>query len=159
MKKITIRDIQFGDGLIESEIHDSLGSSHAGLSQKLDALAAYMASIEIPLSPYTENQKAIKQGQELFRNLSCDSCHVPPLYTNLELYDVGTGDPVKEKNKRGTKFDTPSLRGIWMTSPYFHDGSADTLEKVLQTGDVHNVSSKMNIEQIKDLIAFLRSLP
>lgn len=157
--EITIRDIQFGDGLIESEIHDSLGSSHAGLSQKLDALAAYMASIEIPLSPYTENQKAIKQGQELFRNLSCDSCHVPPLYTNLELYDVGTGDPVKEKNKRGTKFDTPSLRGIWMTSPYFHDGSADTLEKVLQTGDVHNVSSKMNIEQIKDLIAFLRSLP
>ena len=46
-----------------------------------------------------------------------------------------------------------------MTSPYFHDGSADTLEKVLQTGDVHNVSSTMNIEQIKDLIAFLRSLP
>ena len=157
--EITIRDIQFGNGLIEAEIHDSLGSSHAGLSQKLDALAAYMASIEIPLSPYTENQKAIKQGQELFRNLSCDSCHVPPLYTNLELYDVGTGDPVKEKNKRGTKFDTPSLRGIWMTSPYFHDGSADTLEKVLQTGDVHNVSSTMNIEQIKDLIAFLRSLP
>ena len=159
--EITIRNIQFGNGLIEGEIHDSLGPSHAGLSRKLDALAVYMASIEIPLSPYTENQKAIKQGQELFRNLSCDSCHVPPLYTNLQLHDVGTGDPTKEKNahKRGTKFDTPSLRGIWMTSPYFHDGSADTLEKVLQTGDVHNVSSKMNIEQIKDLIAFLRSLP
>ena len=159
--EITIRNIQFGNGLIEGEMHDSLGPSHAGLSGKLDALAAYMASIEIPLSPYTEDQKAIKQGEELFINLGCDSCHIPPLYTNLQLHDVGTGDLTKEKNihNRGMKFDTPSLRGIWMTSPYFHDGSADTLEKVLQTGDVHNVSSKMNIEQIKDLIAFLRSLP
>ena len=159
--EITIRDIQFGNGLLNGKSYDSLGFSHAGLSEELDALAMYMRSIKIRPSPYMHNRKAINQGRELFINLGCVSCHTPQLYTNLQLYDVGTGDPTKEKNShgRGTEFDIPSLRGIWMTSPYFHDGSADTLEEVLKTGNVHNVSSKINNDQIKAVIAFLRSLP
>ena len=69
--------------------------------------------------------KQSSEGEERLTTLNCESCHVPPLYTVLQLHDLGAGDPAKERNShgRGTNFDTPSLRGVWLTSPYFHDGS------------------------------------
>ena len=74
---------------------------------------------------------------------------------------MGTGDPATEKNShdRGTRFDTPSLRGLWLTQPYFHDGSAATLEDVFRTGTVHNIASSISTDDMSDLVAFLLSLP
>ena len=74
---------------------------------------------------------------------------------------MGTGDQSLEKNShgRGTSFDTPSLIGLWLTAPYFHDGSAATLEQVLQTETVHNVLDSINAKELKALIAFMRGLP
>ena len=159
--EITIRNIQFGVGLVPGKAHDSLAAPHTGLSPELDALAAYLASIEIPPSPFKSDNEIRGIGRLLFGSLGCDTCHVPPLYTDLQLHDVGTGDAAKEKNSqgRGTNFDTPSLRGVWLTAPYFHDGSAPTLQGVLQTGTVHNVFEQMDAEQITALIAFMRALP
>ena len=78
------------------------------------------------------------------------------------IHDVGTGDPAKEKNSHGlgTNFDTPSLRGVWMTAPYFHDGSAATLKEVFQTGTVHNIFKDLITEEELDaLIAYVQALP
>jgi len=94
---------------------------------------------------------------------SCNeiSNHIPPIYTDHKLHDVGTGDYKKEKNShgRGTAFDTPSLRSIWLTAPYFHDGSANNLEEVFQTGLVHNISDEIEIPELQALISFMMSLP
>ena len=159
--EITIKEIQFGNGLIAGKAHDSLGPPHAGISEELDALATYLASIEIPLSPYGGDKETISRGRSLFATLGCLTCHTPPLYTDLQLHDVGIGDPSKEKNShaRGTNFDTPSLRGIWLTAPYFHDGSAATLRQVLRAGTTHNVSDNIDDSELKALIEFIRALP
>ena len=159
--EITIREIQFGNGLVEGKVHDSLGSPHSGLSTELDALAAYLSSIQVPPSPFEGDSEAIDHGKSLFETLGCQTCHTPPLYTDLKSHNVGTGDPAKEKNShgRGTAFDTPSLRGIWLTPPYFHDGSANNLEEVFQTGLVHNISDKIEIAELQALINFIMSLP
>jgi len=160
--ELTIRNIQFGTGLVPGDAHDSLGPPHAGLSLDLDALAAYMDTIEVPPSPYANTGAAIRLGEEQFNALGCQSCHTPPLFTDLQLHDVGTGDPTKEKNShgRGTNFDTPSLRAVWMTAPYFHDGSASTLEEVFQTGTVHNIFEDLiNDEELNALIAYVQALP
>ena len=159
--EITIREVQFGDGLISGSVNDSLGPTHAGVSAKLDSLVAYMESLEIRSSPYNSDTESIIRGKSLFAKHGCNSCHRQPFYIDMKLHDVGTGVASKEKNShgRGTKFDTPSLRGIWMTAPYFHDGSAETLEDVLQVGTTHNISFKMNEQEIADLITFLKSLP
>ena len=61
--ELTIRAIQFGKGLISGEAHDSLGPPHAGLSEKLDALAAYMESLERTLSPYDREQETMQRGE------------------------------------------------------------------------------------------------
>ena len=159
--EITIRDIQVGSGLVEGEAHDTLGSAHAGISPELDALAMYMAILEIPPSPYVANPVRLARGEAVFNTLECQSCHPPPLYTDLQLHDVGTGDPAKEKNShgRGTNFDTPSLRALWLTAPYFHDGSASTLADALRAGNEHNVAASLSATEIEDLVAFLLALP
>ena len=159
--ELTIRAVQFGTGLIPSDAHDSLGTAHAGSSSDLDALAAYLDSIEVPPSPYGSDRERINAGGEKFTALGCQVCHTPPLFSDLQLHDVGTGVPAKEKNShgRGTNFDTPSLRGVWFTAPYFHDGSAATLRDVFTTGTTHNISADISEQELQALIAYLRSLP
>ena len=159
--EITIREIQFGTGLVPGTIHDSLGPPFAGLSKDLDALVDYMASIEIPISPRVGDREMVTRGNSVFVSLDCHVCHVPPLYTDRQLHDVGTGDISVERNSHGrrTMFDTPSLRGIRLTSPYFHDGSAATLEDLLSMGTVHSVAGGLDDSELLALISFLESLP
>lgn len=159
--ELTVRNIQAGTGLVEGEAYDALGSPHAGLSAELDALAAFMASLEVPPSPYALPQYEFEQGERVFVQLGCESCHPPPLYTDMQLHDVGTGDPILERNShgRGTQFDTPSLLGIWATAPYFHDGSAQTLADVLRTGNEHHIADKLNEKELDTLLSFLLALP
>jgi cytochrome c peroxidase len=66
------------------------------------------------------------------------------------------------------KFKTPTLRNIELTAPYFHDGSAATLEAVL---DKYNAGLSLyptvdplirplglSTQDKQDLIAFMKSL-
>jgi len=159
--EVTIRDIQFGTGLMIGSPHDTLGKPNAGISNELDALAAYLGTIKVLDSPFRENRVEINIGKSIFEDLGCQSCHTPPLYMDRKIHDVGTGDPSLEKNShgRGTKFDTPSLNSLWLTAPYFHDGSADTLMRLLTMGTVHNVFEDLSPGELKALISFLKSLP
>jgi cytochrome c peroxidase len=55
------------------------------------------------------------------------------------------------------KFDTPSLRGLKHTAPYFHDNSANTLEEVIRHYNLHFQFQIGPLER-EDLIAFLETL-
>ena len=62
----------------------------------------------------------------------------------------------------GTKYDTPTLLGIYRTAPYLHDGSAKTLRDVLTTQnkeDKHGKTSHLKANEIDDMVEFLKSLP
>jgi cytochrome c peroxidase len=75
-------------------------------------------------------------------------------------HNVGTGDGPDDA-RLGPAFDTPSLRGLWDSAPYLHDGSAMTLRDVLTTrnrGDQHGRTSHLTELEVEDLISFLRSL-
>jgi cytochrome c peroxidase len=54
-------------------------------------------------------------------------------------------------------FDTPSLRGLKQTAPYFHDNSANTLEEVIRHYNLHFQFQIGPLER-EDLIAFLETL-
>ncbi|MEC8023167.1 MAG: hypothetical protein VX223_04490, partial [Myxococcota bacterium] len=57
--------------------------------------------------------------------------------------------------------DTPTLRGLWSSAPYLHDGSAHSLEDVLvakNANDRHGKTSHLRPTELAQLIAYLLTL-
>jgi sugar lactone lactonase YvrE len=138
-----IRNFVLGTGLMsDASFHtgtrsEPLGDPKAGLSADLDALAAYLGSLAtVPTSPYRAANGALtttaEAGKNVFIAKDCGSCHAGARFTDSALdkrHDIGT-----IKTTSGSRlgaaldgFDTPTLRGLWATAPYLHDGSAATL--------------------------------
>ncbi len=159
--ELTVRNIQAGTGLTTGDTLDSLGPSYSGRSEDLDALVAYLETLEPPTSPYPGDTPETRRGAAVFEALSCQTCHQPTSFVDGELHDVGVGNPALERNShgRGSMIDTPTLRGIWMTAPYFHDGSAATLKDVFGIGETHGIFDRVSPRELDDLIAYLFSLP
>jgi cytochrome c peroxidase len=159
--EFSVRFEQFGSGLISGDMHPTLGDPNQGRSYDLDCLAAFIDSLALParthaLTPAEQRGKAIFESLET----SCATCHPALLYTDLQQHDVGTADGYGEWF--GPKIDTPTLRFLYDSAPYLHDGSALTLYKVLTSAnpdDKHGVTSHLVESQVEDLIAFLLALP
>ncbi|MBC8132622.1 MAG: hypothetical protein H7X95_06545 [Deltaproteobacteria bacterium] len=156
----TVRFIQAGTGLSRVAQIDTLGPPLAGSSADLDALSHFIRAIPAPRSPLVPDAATIARGQAAFNSLGCAACHAGPHYTDRKSHDVGTGNAAVERNGhgRGTSFDTPSLRALWLTPPYLHDGSATTLDEVFRRGNVHDVHAKISTPTRADLTSFLLSL-
>ena len=61
----------------------------------------------------------------------------------------------------GKKFDVPTLREVWRTSPYMHDGRAVTIYEVIKTHnpqDKRGNTSTLTDDQIRDLAEYVESL-
>ena len=87
----------------------------------------------------------------------CPVCHSGPDYTNRQLTDVGTGKPTD----RSPLFDVPQLTNIFLSAPYLHDGSAQSLEEiwtVFNPADRHGVSNDLTKDELNDLIEYLKTL-
>ena len=100
---------------------------------------------------------AAVRGKEVFRQAGCVNCHSGSYLTDCKFHEVGTG----LGRESGKAWDTPSLREIWRTAPYLHDGRAATLEEVIGTanpGKKHGDTSSLSVEQRADLLELLRSL-
>jgi cytochrome c peroxidase len=134
----------------------------------------------------------VAQGFKVFSQVAkCTLCHLPPLYTDTlyhnagigmeaEKPDLGRGGHLVAKAKaEGTNppaeaittqggFKTPTLRGVALSAPYFHDGSAATLEEavdVMLGGGKPNAHLDPKLrrwpqtpEQREQLLAFLKAL-
>ena len=127
--ELTIRVIQVGMGLSPSKETNPLGRKFAGTSRDLDALVAYLESLEAPAPPPASETAA--KGKKIFDRLDCARCHRSPFYSDAQNHDVGTGG----------EFDTPSLLSLWFSAPYLHDGSAATLMDVFSRGAPHEVAA------------------
>ncbi|UQA63771.1 hypothetical protein E8A73_024610 [Polyangium aurulentum] len=104
-----------------------------------------------------------RRGQEIFNSerAKCARCHVAESgYTDRTAYSMKKLDPVSgfdDEQKR--EFKTPSLRFIAGRPPYFHDGRASTLEKLIElNGDRMGDTSHLSAEDKEALVAFLRTL-
>lgn len=141
-----IRTLAGGAGLLSdadfAATHDPLGAPKAGRSVDLDALAAYVASLsDLPASPYRAADGALTaagaKGKFIFRTQQCVSCHGGFAFTDSapnHLHDIGT-IKVTSGQRLGAwlpGLDTPTLRNVWATAPYLHDGSAPTLVAAIQ---------------------------
>jgi hypothetical protein len=132
-------DAQFNQGTRSQP----LGDPKAGLSADLDALAAYVASLNaFARSPYRNPDGTMTAdgtaGAAVFQSQNCVQCHSGSNFTDsgaANLHDVGTISQPTSGTRLGgtlTGIDTPTLRDIWATTPYLHDGSAATLEEAVR---------------------------
>jgi YVTN family beta-propeller protein len=147
-----------------AEVSVRSGFKHIQFSQSSDedasAVDAYLKSLQPLPSPYLVRGKMSPEaarGKIVFKSDGCDSCHRPPLYTDLRKYDVGAGRGQEE----GVAFDTPTLIEAWRTAPYLYDGRAATLEDLFtssDSGSSHNVAPRLSEQQIADLAVFVGSL-
>jgi mono/diheme cytochrome c family protein len=165
-----IRDLARGTGLMTNTQFNTgtrnqpLGDSKAGVSADLDALAAYVTSLGTePASPYRNTDGSLTAaavaGKEVFRTANCASCHSGNGFTESALNvlrNIGTIKPSSGKRLGATLtgFDTPTLRGIWSTAPYFHDGSAATLTAAVTGHTGVNLTST----DLTNLVAYLQQI-
>jgi len=142
-----IRTLAGGTGLMADTDFNTgtrslpLGDPKAGLSADLDALAAYVKSLnQFGTSPHRNADgtltTAASAGKQVFRSQNCAECHSGAAFTDSStnvLHDIGTLKPTSGSRLGGplTGIDTPTLRDSWKTAPYLHDGSAATLSAAI----------------------------
>ncbi|WP_128560847.1 cytochrome-c peroxidase [Methylobacterium crusticola] len=137
---------------------------HPNRADLLDALATYERSLVTPDSPFdrwlrgdTAALSAEEQsGYETFKSLGCVSCH----------QGVNIGANLKQRlgvfhrlsPHRPEVLRVPSLRNVAVTSPYFHDGSAATLQEAVRRMAKSQLNQTLTDGQIDRIVAFLRTL-
>jgi len=123
---------------------------------------AYIYSLEPPVYPGSLDNQLVGEGEKIF-NRKCSSCHgtygTIDTYPNLLIpaVDIQTDSLLSTSNYSSVQFVNwfnkswftkgeyparlepfngyiaPPLDGIWVTAPYFHNGSVPTLEGVLNS--------------------------
>jgi len=130
----------------------------------LEAVRAYLRAAEPIPSPWHRLADGspdlqAQRGEAVFHKAGCAACHPAPLYTDMEMYDVGTQS--SRDFDQHHAFDTPTLIEMYRTGPYLHDGRAASLREVFTVcnpEDRHGRTSHLTDADIDDLVAFLMSL-
>ncbi|MEM7612868.1 MAG: PKD domain-containing protein, partial [Pseudomonadota bacterium] len=144
---------------------EPLGDPKQGISADLDALAAYVRSLDrAPLSPFRgldrEFDAVAQAGVDVFRSAGCADCHTPASMTDSSdgdgLHDIGTIRASSGDRLGGqlNGIDTPTLVGVWKTPPYLHDGSQTTLEGAIAA----HQSTVLTSLELSQLAAMIRQL-
>jgi YVTN family beta-propeller protein len=176
-------DVNQYDETIKVEQGGTYSLSQPTQKADLDDLARYVNyGISLPQNPYLaadgKLNAAQARGETTFQAV-CASCHGGPFYTDsamgntgldfskpILLHDLGTcvktgpypdkaGVDVTAQPHSACMFDTPTLRGVFATAPYLHDGSARTLLDVIKRLPP---SADLKLSDQEDLVEYVKTL-
>ena len=122
----------------------------------------------------------VRAGEQVFTAIGCAACHVPalqtgpsanpvfhrkvvPLFSDLLLHDIGTGDGIRQGVAAPNEIRTPAVWGLRLRRPLLHDGSAATAEEAVRRHGGEAELARRGFERLSEadraaLLAFLRSL-
>jgi len=146
----------------------------------LNAFANFMRFLApAPRRPITDQ---VRQGEQVFSQIGCASCHVPTLttgnnpvaalsnqrvnlFSDLLLHAMGAGlaDGIEQGRAKGDEFRTAPLWGLSRRDRFMHDGGSNTIEKAIlrHGGEAQNARDRFGGLSPADhdaLLAFLDSL-
>jgi mono/diheme cytochrome c family protein len=139
------------------------------VTSKLPALRDYQLSLLAPPPPAGSfDAAAAERGRTLFHGkATCATCHSGPTFTDANVRLHAPSEVVSEPEPDGapsyasrtaTKmYRTTPLRGIWQHPPYFHNGTAPTLQAVVETYNTKK-SLGLTAAEMEDLVHYLKSL-
>jgi cytochrome c peroxidase len=149
------------------------------------ALLEYERSLVTPNAPFDRYLRGddgalsrdAKKGYDIFKDYGCISCHQGmAVGANMlarfgvmgnqcaaaSTRDENEGDlgrfSVTHKAEDRHVFRVPSLRNVAVTAPYFHDGSAETLDAAVRIMAECQLGRELPDEDIDAIVAYLRSL-
>lgn len=126
----------------------AFGKGEINSQKMLKALAQFMGSMVSADSKYDKMKRgeasfnlAEQTGYTLFQQKKCSGCHKEPLFTdfsyrntglplNPSLKDMGRMH-ITNKREDSLKFKVPSLRNVFLSFPYGHDGRFYSIDDVL----------------------------
>ncbi len=146
---------------IDPRIGVSVTSNPDLVTPRLPALLNYQLSIAKPTPPAgTFNATAAARGKVVFDGAGrCASCHQGARYTEAALHaaaDTGMA-PLYATRSATRLYRTTPLRALWQHPGYFHDGSAATLDDVVNHYDA-TLALALSATQKADLVQFLLSI-
>ena len=148
-----------------------------------DAMTEYLLSLTTPNAPFDQYLRGdeaamnddARAGWELFQSYGCVSCHQGMNVGGNMFQRFGVMDDFFATHREALPSDdgrfpfthdegdhhvfrVPSLRNVALTAPYFHDGSAPTLEDAVQVMAHFQLGRALTAAETRALVAFLRSL-
>jgi mono/diheme cytochrome c family protein len=165
-------------GVTQMHGHGSFAEARLGISvenppdlitDKLEALQAYQLSLQAPTPPTGSfDAAAAQRGRTVFQTVGgCAACHSGDLLTDADVRLHDPAEVVSEPEPNGVpsyasrsatgQYRTTPLRALLRHPPYFHNGSAATLEAVVE---LYNTRMALNLTaaQKADLVEYLKSL-
>lgn len=143
----------------------------------VDAIAEFEKALITPNSKFdkylrheVELSDEEKDGYVLFKQYGCISCHNGINLGGNSIQKFGAvrtypwkdniDDRFKVTKKEFDKnrFKVPTLRNVYLTAPYFHDGSAPDLFTAVNQMAYLNLGITLNDEENKKIVAFLKTL-
>lgn len=182
-----------GIAAYKAQFQGEFGTAPSG-ENIVKALASFVRTIHAGDTPWDRGsaEAPAKEGFKVFSEAArCTLCHLPPLYSDTLFHNVGIGfdgekpdlgrgkhladtaakanqPPPPEAETLKGAFKTPSLRGVALSGPYFHDGRAATPEEAVDAmlkGGIPNPNldeklkpAEITPKQREQLLAFLKSL-
>jgi cytochrome c peroxidase len=171
------------DRSYEELFEEAFGSPGVDIVRVAQAVASYERTLvthdAIPFDAYLDGDidaltPTERAGHAVFLEKGCADCHPGAIMSDHEFRNIGldsiyddvgrqfiTGDPADHG-----RFRTPTLRNLALTAPYFHDGSALSIEEAIEffdLGGVHYAPNKdplmvplgMTVLEKAQLAAFL----
>jgi cytochrome c peroxidase len=174
----------FGNrGLSEDTLVRALASYERSLISNNSPFDQYLNGNKAAMSPGALRGLVLFQGKAL-----CVTCHHGPNLTDSEFHNTGVSDKdpgFHSKDRQGPRelgftpypffatthaFKTPGLRNVALSPPYFHDGSAATLEDVVEFYNKgsnflhgrglarHIQPLSLSLDEKRDLVEFMQNL-
>ncbi len=149
----------------------------------IDALVEFERSVVTPDAAFDrflfgdEQALSIEQrnGYQLFKSYGCIACHqggnvggnmfqlfgvMGDFFADREIIleaDLGRFNVTGNEDDK-YRFRVPSLRNVALTAPYFHDGTADTLEQAVMVMATFQLGRPISLDDAQLIVAFLHSL-
>ncbi|MDQ6957191.1 MAG: cytochrome c peroxidase, partial [Mariprofundaceae bacterium] len=153
-----------------AEFESVFGKNSVSYDNMAKAIAAFERTLNTPNAPFDlfvqgkgKISAAAKRGMKKVAEIGCTSCHSGVLFSNNEFVEFNYGKDEGLKSVTGKAednhvFRVQSWRNIAMTAPYFHDGSAKTLQEAVKTMAKVQLDVVLSNHDVNDIVAFLGTL-
>jgi cytochrome c peroxidase len=156
-------------GIDEASVKDAIASFERSLITPDSRLDRHLRGETQALSPVEQ------RGYGLFKQYGCIGCHQGMLLGgnmfqrlgivrdyfadrgSIEIADLGRYNVTGDETDRHV-FKVPSLRNVALTAPYFHDGSAETLQEAIRVMARYQLGREIPEPEVSSIAAFLETL-